>query len=103
MSENAAAQEAAELALDEAGHGPLTRQRAGQEALQLAPDDAVEDALLGAASRVAGLFSAAAMGIALGTTLAAARRLAVPTTVHNDRDPELVGAPYSSSSRFEKP
>ena len=52
VGEDAAAEEAAELALDEARHRALARLRAGQEGLELALDDAVEDALLGAAAGV---------------------------------------------------
>jgi hypothetical protein len=52
VGEDAAAQEAPELALDEAGNGPIAGLCAGQERLQLLLHDAVEDGLLRAASRV---------------------------------------------------
>ena len=56
--EDAAAEEAPELALDEAGHRALTGLRAGQEGLELRLNHSVEDTLLGAAACV-GVFRAA--------------------------------------------
>ncbi len=53
-------QEGPELALDEARDGALAFLRAGEERLELLLDRAVEDALLGAAARVAPLLAAAA-------------------------------------------
>jgi len=55
VGEDAAAQERPKLALDEAGHGPLAPVCAGQEGRERSLNDAVEDALLGAAPAVARL------------------------------------------------
>jgi hypothetical protein len=63
VGQDAAAEEASELALDEARHRALARPCASEEALELAPDDAIEDAFLGAASRVARLAATTAMGM----------------------------------------
>ncbi len=60
VGEDAAVQEGPELALDEARDGALAFLRAGEERLELLLDRAVEDALLGAAARVAPLLAAAA-------------------------------------------
>ena len=61
VGEDAAAEEAAELALDEARNRPLPLLRAGQEGLELGLNDAVEDALLRAAAVVAPLAVVAAL------------------------------------------
>jgi hypothetical protein len=66
VGEDATGEEAAELALDEAGDGALAGVRAGQEARELALDDPVEDALVGAAPRVARLASALDVGMGRG-------------------------------------
>jgi hypothetical protein len=61
VGEDAAAEKAAELAQDEAGHRTLTRLRTGQERRELASYDVVEDALLGVAAHVAGVAAARAV------------------------------------------
>ena len=57
MGQDSAAQEAAELALHEAGHGSIPVLGAGQEGLELLLYDPIEDALLGAAARVIPCFA----------------------------------------------
>jgi hypothetical protein len=56
-------EEGAELALDEAWHRALALPGAGQEGLKLLLDHTVEDALLGAAARVAPLLATASCGM----------------------------------------
>jgi hypothetical protein len=61
VGEDAAAEKAAELPRDEAGHRTLTCLRTGKERRELASYDVVEDALLGAAAHVAGVAAARAV------------------------------------------
>jgi hypothetical protein len=53
VGEDAALEEAAQLALHESGHGPATIVLAREEALQLAAEDLMEDAVLRLAAPVA--------------------------------------------------
>ena len=106
MSENAAAQEAAELALDEAGHNPLARLRAGEEGLELPLDDAVEDTLLGAAS-VEGVAPAPAGAMRTGSSerVRAHPRERLPAPFR-PRDPpreRLAAAPAGSDAGRSRP
>ena len=66
MSQHAAFEIGAELALDETGNGMATPASSGQEGLELRLDDAVKDALLGTTSLVALLLAAAARVTRMG-------------------------------------
>jgi hypothetical protein len=66
VGEDAAAEESPKLALDEPGNGAFAGLRAGEESLELRLDYTVEDALLGAASRVAVLLVTSAGAMPMG-------------------------------------
>ena len=67
MSQHAALEIGAELALDETGHRSPPRLRAGQEGLEFRLDDAIEDALLGTARLVSILLAAAVRATGMGS------------------------------------
>jgi hypothetical protein len=64
--QHTAAEVVPELLLDEAGHGLVPPARLGQKGLELPPDDAVEDALLGAVARVRRLRRAQRSAVRMG-------------------------------------
>jgi hypothetical protein len=75
VGEDAAAEEAPELALDEAGHEAFAGLCAGEEGFQLLLNDAVEDALLRAASRIRGLLAASAGAMEMGNRKSAGHEM----------------------------
>ena len=76
VGEDAAAEESPKLTLDEAGNGAFAGLRAGEECLEFRLDHTVENALLGATSRVAVLLAISAGAMPMGNRKSVEVRLA---------------------------
>ena len=107
VGEDAAAEEAPKLTLDEAGNGAFAGLRAGEEGFEFRLDHTVEDALLGAASRVAVLRATSAGVMPMGNRKASkagpAQNSADPGTRGNGITSRMFAIPVMNCTTRSKP